>query len=110
VVGTSAVGSRLAFHFDRPEPAAVMAVEALVPPAHVAWRCLEGPDEWVGTTITFDLVPEGDATVVRFAHAGWAEATELMGHCSARWAYFVLSLKLLCETGKGTPFPDDLKF
>jgi hypothetical protein len=33
-----------------------------------------------------------------------------MAHCSARWAYFLLSLKGYQETGKGTPFPDDLKF
>jgi hypothetical protein len=33
-----------------------------------------------------------------------------MAHCSARWAYFLLSLKGLAETGKGTPFPEDLKF
>jgi hypothetical protein len=28
-----------------------------------------------------------------------------MAHCSARWAYFLLSLKSYLETGKGTPFP-----
>ncbi len=33
-----------------------------------------------------------------------------MAHCSARWAYFLLSLKSLLETGKGTPFPEDLRF
>ena len=36
--------------------------------------------------------------------------SEFMAHCSARWAYFLLSLKSLLETGKGTPFPEDLKF
>jgi hypothetical protein len=33
-----------------------------------------------------------------------------MAHCSARWAYFLLSLKSYLETGRGTPFPEDLRF
>ena len=49
-------------------------------------------------------------TVVLFSHADWREASEFMAHCSARWAYFLLSMKSLVETGKGTPFPEDLKF
>ena len=66
--------------------------------------------EWVGTKLTFDLAPKGDETVVLFTHADWREPVEFMAHCSARWAYFLLSLKSYLETGKGTPFPEDLKF
>jgi hypothetical protein len=33
-----------------------------------------------------------------------------MARCSARWASFLLSLKSYAETGRGTPFPEDLKF
>ena len=32
-----------------------------------------------------------------------------MGHCSMKWATFLLSLKELAETGKGRPSPEDLK-
>jgi hypothetical protein len=71
---------------------------------------VEGADEWVGTTIAFDLTRQGDETVVLFTHAGWREPVEFMAHCSARWAYFLFSLKSYQETGKGTPFPDDLRF
>jgi hypothetical protein len=48
--------------------------------------------------------------VVLFRPADWREPSEFMAHCSARWAYFLLSLKSLAEAGKGTPFPEDLKF
>ena len=51
-----------------------------------------------------------DETVVLFTHADWREPVEFMAHCSARWAYFLLSLKSYLEIGKGTPFPEDLKF
>jgi len=98
------------FYFDSPEPAAVMDVTRLDPEGHVEWRCTAGADEWIGTTLTFDLTRTDEGTVVMFAHADWREASEFMAHCSARWAYFLLSLKGLVETGTGTPFPGDLKF
>ena len=110
VRGESSEGSRLQFFFGQPEPAAVMEVTRLDPGGHVSWACVEGADEWVGTTIAFDLTRQGDETVVLFTHAGRREPVEFMAHCSARWAYFLFSLKSYQETGKGTPFPDDLRF
>jgi len=107
VRGESSEGSKLQFFFGQPEPAAVMEVARLDPDGHVVWNCLEGADEWVGTKLTFDLTHQHDETVVLFTHA---EPVEFMAHCSARWAYFLLSLKSYLETGKGTPFPEDLKF
>ena len=110
VRGESNEGSRLQFFFGQPEPAAVMEVTRLDPEGHVRWTCVEGADEWVGTTIAFDLTRQGDDTVVLFTHADWREPVDFMAHCSARWAYFLLSLKSYLETGKGTPFPEDLRF
>jgi uncharacterized protein YndB with AHSA1/START domain len=110
VRGESSEGSTLQFFFGRPEPAAVMEVTRLDPDGQVNWTCVEGADEWVGTTLAFDLTHQGDDTVVLFTHADWREPSEFMAHCSARWAYFLLSLKSYLEIGKGTPFPDDLRF
>ena len=110
VRGESSEGSKLRFFFGQPEPAAVMEVTRLDPDGHVHWHCVEGADEWVGTKLAFDLTQSGDETVVLFTHAEWRDPSEFMAHCSARWAYFILSLKSLVETGKGTPFPDDLRF
>jgi uncharacterized protein YndB with AHSA1/START domain len=110
VRGESSEGSKLQFFFGQPEPAAVMEVTRLDPDGHVHWTCIEGADEWVGTTLAFDLTRKGGETVVMFTHADWREPSEFMAHCSARWAYFLFSLKGLQETGTGTPFPEDLKF
>ena len=110
VRGESSEGSRLQFFFGQPEPAAVVEIIRLSPHDHVGWRCIEGADEWVGTELSFDLTQADDETVVLFTHAYWREPTEFMAHRSARWAYFLLSLKQYLETGKGTPFPEDLKF
>jgi uncharacterized protein YndB with AHSA1/START domain len=110
VRGESSEGSRLQFFFGQPEPAAVMEVTRLDPSGHVNWNCVEGQEEWVGTKLVFDLSGKDDETVVLFTHADWREPVEFMAHCSARWAYFLLSLKSYLEIGKGTPFPDDLRF
>jgi uncharacterized protein YndB with AHSA1/START domain len=110
VRGESSEGQKLEFFFNQPEPAAVMEVTRLSPDGHVNWNCVDGEEEWVGTTLSFDLDRNEDETVVLFSHADWRKPSEFMAHCSARWAYFLLSLKSLLETGKGTPFPEDLKF
>jgi uncharacterized protein YndB with AHSA1/START domain len=110
VQGEYIEGSKLEFYFGAPDPSAVMEVTRLNPEGSVQWNCIDGADEWIGTSQSFNLSRQGDDTVVLFTHADWRSPSEFMAHCSARWAYFLLSLKSLVETGKGTPFPEDLKF
>ncbi len=110
VRGASTEGSNIEFYFGQPEPAAVMEVTRLDPDGQVSWSCVGGAEEWVGTKLSFALTQKDDETVVLFTHADWREPSDFMAHCSARWAYFLLSLKSLVEMGKGTPSPDDLKF
>jgi uncharacterized protein YndB with AHSA1/START domain len=106
VAGDPNVGGKLRFYFGQPEPSAVIEVADLAND-HVAWQCVEGPDEWVGTNLTFDLKSSGDETVVLFTHADWREPVEFMHHCSTKWGYFLLGLKAGLEDGKATPYPDD---
>ena len=68
------------------------------------------PTSGSAPTLTFDAHPEGRRDRGAVHPRGLAGPSEFMAHCSARWAYFLLSLKSLVETGKGTPFPEDLKF
>ncbi|MGH7600925.1 MAG: SRPBCC family protein [bacterium] len=81
----------------------------LNPDKEVHWRVKSGPEEWVGTDVTFNLSQDGDYTIVLFAHKNWREAVEFTAHCSMKWATFMLSLKDLVETGKGKPSPIDIK-
>jgi uncharacterized protein YndB with AHSA1/START domain len=87
----------------------VMEVVEHNTPTDVQWRCIEGPDEWVGTNITFHLSQQDDQTIVLFSHRNWREAVEFTSHCSMKWAVFLLSLREYVETGKGSPSPNDLK-
>ncbi len=75
----------------------------------VKWECIRGPEEWVGTEVTFRLQRKQDQTFVIFKHGHWKEAVEFMYHCSTKWATFLLSLKSLLERGEGRPAPHDVK-
>ena len=63
-----------------------MKVVELQPNTQVEWEVVDGPAEWIGTTVSFDLRQDGDWTIVLFAHAGWREPVEFMNHCSTKWA------------------------
>lgn len=86
-----------------------MKVVELDPGKKVLWEVVDGPEEWVGTHVVFNLAQEGDYTDVLFKHEGWREPVEFMHHCSTKWATYLMSLKSLIETGKGQPDPDDVK-
>ncbi len=105
--GDSTVGGTLQFRF--PAGGFDMTVTELQPARRVEWQVVDGPAEWVGTRIHWDLRQEGDYTIVMFRHEGWKEPVEFMHHCSTKWGVFLLSLKALVETGKGAPSPDDVK-
>lgn len=108
VSGQSAVDGTLSFRFgDR--GGFDMRVIELFPSARVLWQVVGGPEEWIGTKVSFDLRQVGDFTIVLFKHEGWKEPVEFMHHCSTKWAIFLLSLKQLIETGEGAAYPNDVK-
>lgn len=104
-----------------------MKVTAQQPFERVAWICIAGAQEWIGTTLSFELnegnqhtilnmYPEiqgqlqqnknAHVTIVRFQHDGWKEETPMHAECNYTWAQFLRSLKLYCETGRGIPWPN----
>ncbi len=113
VRGDDRIGGKIEFYF-RSETGElkgkiVMQVQALDAPREVRWRCVEGPAEWIGTDIGFQLSEQDNQTIVLFGHRNWREAVEFMSHCSMKWATFLLSLRDYVETGQGKPSPHDLK-
>ncbi len=97
------VGSVMTFAFGDYQKE--IKVEALKPYSRVKWLCLKAFPDWVGTTLTFELEPHAKGTVLLFHHDGWAAYTPEFASCSFDWALFFRSLKSLCETGKGFPYP-----
>ena len=113
VEGDAQVGGKIEFTF-RSETGDIkgkmaMQVQALNPEKDVRWRCIDGPAEWIGTDVTFELSPQDDQIIIIFGHRNWREAIEFTAHCSMKWAVFLLSLRDYVEKGKGKPSPHDLK-
>jgi len=108
--GESKVGGELKFRFSA-EGVEIggfdMKVLELQPAKRVLWHVVEGPEEWIGTKISFELKQAGDHAIVLFKHQDWKEPVEFMHHCSTKWAIYLMSLKSLVETRKGSPNPND---
>jgi len=104
-----------------------MKITALAPSKAVAWDCIKGADEWVGTTLCFKLesgekealrrshpeqagqlqqAKDAPQTLLSFSHDGWKAYSPMFAECSYTWGQFLRSLKLYCETGKGRPWPN----
>jgi uncharacterized protein YndB with AHSA1/START domain len=106
--GSSEVGGVLEFRFP-PVGGFDMEVLEAKPAERVAWRVVAGPEEWIGTTVDWDLRQDGDWTIVLFRHQDWKKPGEFMHHCSTKWGSFLLSLKSLVEDGEGAPAPRDVQ-
>lgn len=105
--GDAAPGGTITFRFGPPRSIEVEVMDQR-PYERVTWEVTDGPEEWIGTHVTFELEQEGPFTIVRFKHEHWREPVEFMSHCSTRWATYLLSLKALVETGAGSPHPDEI--
>ncbi|HWY73895.1 MAG TPA: SRPBCC domain-containing protein [Burkholderiaceae bacterium] len=101
--GDPGVGGTIDFGFCQ------MRVLEAVPTQRVRWRCIQGPDEWVGTEVSFALTWKQEQTFILFKHADWKEPVEFMHHCSTKWATFLLSLRDMVEKADGHPVPRDIK-
>ncbi|HVC70886.1 MAG TPA: SRPBCC domain-containing protein [Acidimicrobiales bacterium] len=101
--GSGLTGGELTFHFTSP---VVMRVDRAQRPSLVTWTVLvsEPLPDWEGTTITFEVSPQGtEGSLVRFRHTGLAQL-ECFGECSNAWGHFLGSLVAYVETGHGAPF------
>ena len=105
--GTPEQGGTIRFRFNG--NGLNMRVET-VADTGVTWKCVSGPEEWLNTTIEFNLKSEADdRTAIYFTHRNWAEESPFHYHCSMKWAAFLLSLKEYLDLGKGRAFPDDIQ-
>jgi uncharacterized protein YndB with AHSA1/START domain len=75
------------------------------PNERVAWRCLTGPPEWIGTHISFDIGnDDGGSQSVLFAHDGWKTTEDSFPFIAYSWAQILPRLKELAEKGRAQPF------
>jgi len=92
-------------HYNR------IRVAELMVPNRVAWHIeesylafVEDKEEWVNTTLTFDVTEEGGRTRVRFAHVGLRRDFECFDVCSNAWSEYINgSLRDRITSGVGRP-------
>ena len=106
--GSCDVGGVIEFHFGT-RGRVDMKVLELDSDKRVVWQVVDGPADWIGSKVSFELKQEGEQTTLLFAHRGWQEPSEFMHHCSTKWATFLMSLKEFVETGSGRPAPHDVQ-
>ena len=71
----------------------------------VEWRCVAGHENWQDNTFSFEVREVNGETDLMFVQVYAQELSdEVYGTYNFNWGYYLQSLKLLCETGKGTPF------
>jgi hypothetical protein len=82
-----------------------MKVIQFEPPSDLGWRCVGGVEQWADNTFSFGLEDRDGATRLRFQQD---YATELSdddyGSYNFNWGYYLESLRLYCESGRGNPF------
>ena len=71
----------------------------------VEWSCIAGHDNWQDNTFSFELAEISGETNLMFVQVYAQELSdEVYGTYNFNWGYYLQSLKLLGETGEGTPF------
>jgi uncharacterized protein YndB with AHSA1/START domain len=106
VTGDDSAGGQIAVHLGSPDrPSAVLEFLERTP-QRVVWRCVEGPNDWLDTRITFALEPWHErGTTLLFSHRGWRDESEFMNGCSTSWASYLISLKSGAEGHGFNPYP-----
>lgn len=75
-------------------------------PSFVCWEGVGGHDTWGATWLRFQLDRCDLGTMVRFWHQMGAERSDdAVASANFTWGYYLDSLRLLCETGQGKPYP-----
>lgn len=69
-----------------------------------ALKITDAAADWVDTLVRFELESGDGATVLHFAHAGWAEQSPHFRRSSHCWAMYLRLLRVWCETGAVTPY------
>lgn len=96
------LGSIVTFRF-RPSYYNEMKIVNLEKNEKVEWECIKGDPQWIGTKLIFNIESQNNATILRFFHTGWKEATDFFAACNYHWGLYLKSLKTYLETGKGNP-------
>lgn len=77
-----------------------MRIDEFRPQKRIHWTCVDGPPEWKGTFVTFDLTPaEAGKTKLQFKHCEWRSVDGEFAGCNTTWGHLLVLLKEYAEGG-----------
>ena len=103
------VGSVARFGFGGGAVIFEMRIEELSAPQQIRWTCLKGPDEWIGTDLTWTFTPAAagatdGATIIRLRHDGFRSMSRDFPRTNTTWGHLMHYLKKYLETNAVDPF------
>ncbi|TQV88334.1 SRPBCC family protein [Aliikangiella coralliicola] len=75
----------------------------------VKLKCVKGPGPWQNSQLLFELEQVENQVFVTLTHQNDNATEDDFLYFSTKWVCYLLSLKELVETGKGRPYPNDVK-
>ena len=71
----------------------------------IQWKCVAGEKDWLGDLFSFAFLAKNKSVTITFTQEYANDISdEQFGTFNFNWGYYLHSLKLYCETGKGTPW------
>jgi uncharacterized protein YndB with AHSA1/START domain len=91
------VGGHAEFGFGHRGMVFRMQIDKLNVNEQVVMSCHGDHPEWNGTTLTWTIEKDGDASTLRFTHSGWRSMTDFCASCNSMWGQLMYRLKGFVE-------------
>jgi len=75
----------------------------------VKMKCVSGPGPWQDSELLFELQNSVDQVFVTLTYQNDKSNEDDFMYFCTKWPMYLLSLKELIETGRGKPYPRDIK-
>lgn len=72
-------------------------------------QCVDGPGPWQDSELIFALSQSNEQVFLTLTHQNAAASEEDFLYFNTKWVCYLISLRDLVETGKGRPFPNEIK-
>lgn len=106
---TTHEGGRCTFWFDDSKTQFTMEATRLLPNQRVFWLCIDGPSEWIGTELWWEISQDKkNQCTLDFKHMNWQKDNGLFPLCNSTWGSLMTQLKQFCESGQPSPYFQNL--
>jgi len=98
------VGSKAVFGFFNRETVFTMSIDKITAD-RIEWTCVAGPEEWIGTKLTFELEDIDSGLIkLKFTHSHWKIDDGAFPLCNTTWGHLMVLLKQYCEGMNPGPY------